>query len=339
MFHKIFVEDEVKDHWRTSAILKNFSSAQMRVIDRIDHVFGKVKKPYLHKRTHLNLYVGKKRGVLIKPAPQAYGVSLAPHYYFIHAYNCPYECEYCYLQGYFSSPDLVIFINHEEIGEEIKRLALEHEKAGPIWFHGGEFSDSLALASLTGELPFYFDLFKDLPWARLELRTKSIRISPLQQLPPQENVIVSYSLGPEEQVKDHDRKTPPLKSRLKAIKALVQRGHPVGVHLDPIIYHDEFERHYRELLEQFIQVLPPPQLQYISLGVIRFTKRVYREVKRNYPGSSLLAQDFVKSVDGKLRYNDSLKKKILRTLKKICLEKGISEEKIYLCMEDEDDFS
>ena len=50
--------------------------------------------------------------------------------------------------------------------DEILKFAIEIEsviKRHPdqtVWFHAGEFSDSLALTHLTGELPFYFELFK-----------------------------------------------------------------------------------------------------------------------------------------------------------------------------------
>jgi len=334
MFERIFIEKEVKDQLRAKEILKILGRSDFEIIEKIDDIFGKVKKPYLQKRETLNLFIGKKRGSLVKKAPDAYGVLGDPHFYFIHAYNCIYECQYCYLQGYFNSPDLVFFINHEEICQEIEKKILEQENG--IWFHAGEFSDSLALSHLTGELPFLFELFKRYPKATLELRTKSVNIRELQKLNPLENIITSFSLSPEDSIKEFDLKTPPLKHRLNAISKLYQAGHPIGIHFDPIIYEEDFGRKYGDLIEQLRLAMPLEKIRYISLGVVRFTKNVYHQMKKNYPDSSLLAENFSVSFDNKVRYIRPKRLWILQTVKKILMENGIGEDKIYLCMENDE---
>ena len=116
MFEKIFIEEHLENHPKVLEIKNRFKNSELKFIKKVEDVFGRVKKPYLQKRTNLNLFIGEKKGQLVKPAPPAYGLSGEPHYYFVHAYNCIYECNYCYLQGYFQSPDIVIFLNHHEIG-------------------------------------------------------------------------------------------------------------------------------------------------------------------------------------------------------------------------------
>lgn len=71
MFSRILIENEVKDLPTTQKILKRFPSLPYQFIDRIDDVFGRVKKPYLQKRQNLQLFLGKKRGQLVKEAPDA----------------------------------------------------------------------------------------------------------------------------------------------------------------------------------------------------------------------------------------------------------------------------
>lgn len=336
MFEQIFYEQEVALHPATIKLKERFSKVPQVSIENVDDIFGRVRKPYLHKRDSLNLFIGKKRGTLLKEAPPAYGQSGDPHYYFIHAYNCIYECSYCYLQGHFNSPDIVLFVNHDEIGEEIKRIAKETPQNQTPWFHAGEFSDSLALSHLTGELPYYFDLFKSLPQAKLELRTKSANIKELLSLNPLKNIITSFSLSPEKKVKKHDLKTAPLKARLLAIKELAKHGHPIGIHLDPIIYDEDILEEYNQLLSDLFKVLSQESLQYISLGVVRFTKDVFNQMKKNYPDEELLKAEFIKSFDNKIRYPRPMRLWILQKVKQLCLDHGVKEEKIYLCMEDND---
>jgi len=336
MFEKAFVEKDIIDSKRAQSILKSISYKKLEEIEKIEDIFGRVKKPYLQKRTELNIFLGRKKGELVKEAPEAYGTKGDPHYYFVHAYNCIYECQYCYLQGYFHSPDLVIFVNHEEILKEIEKKIDETKEGFTPWFHAGEYSDSLALSNITGELPIYFNFFKKHPRAKLELRTKSANIRELLKISPLKNVITSFSLSPEKAIKSYDLKTPPLKTRLKAMKELSLKGHPIGLHLDPVIFEDDFENSYRKLLKEISESISLKNLEYISLGVVRFSKTVFHQVKKNYPDSPLLAEDFVKGSDGKVRYKRPMRYWILNTLKQICIDFAAHPEKVYLCMEDED---
>ena len=99
MFNTVFVE---KDQYQSAQeLLSKIKYRDLKVIDKIEDIWGRVKKPYLQKRTTLNLFIGRKKGQLLKEAPSAYGVGSEKHFYYIHAYNCIYECEYCYLHFYF----------------------------------------------------------------------------------------------------------------------------------------------------------------------------------------------------------------------------------------------
>ena len=323
----------MRDHPRVLKFLSSFPNIPLQEIEEIDKIFNRVKKPYLQKRDNLQAFLGRKRGSLVKPAPDAYGLSGSPHYYFIHSYNCLYECQYCYLQGYFNSPDLVFFLNHEEIGDKIKEVCDSHPEQEEVWFHAGEFSDSLALSHLTGELPYYFSLFQTLPKARLELRTKSANIKELKSLSPQKNITVSFSLSTADQVKTFDLKTPPLKTRLKAMRELQDLGHPIGIHIDPVIYEDDFEEKFAVLFDEMKNQLDLSAVHYVSLGVVRFTKDVYHQVQKNYPDSPLHGADWVKSFDQKVRYSRPLRNWMLGKIKSLGLAAGFNEEQIYLCME------
>jgi spore photoproduct lyase len=331
MFEKVFVEEEVRKHPRTEHLLSKIKKDPI-FINQIDDYFGRVRKPYLQKRDNLNLFIGKKRGKTVKMAPDAYGLSGEPHYYFIHAYNCIYECEYCYLQGYFNSPDIVFFINHEDIALEMKSL-IESNKESGIWFHAGEFSDSLAMSHFTGEIPFYFDFFKKYPKAKLEFRTKSANTRELEKMVPLSNVITTFSLSPQERAEKTDRGCPPISTRILAMEKLYKMGHPLGLHLDPIIHDDDLFSSYEQLLDDITEKIPANFFEYVSIGVVRFTKDVYRQVQLNYPESDLLVGEFIKPEDGKVRYPGPLRKYILNRIQKMCLEKGFKNEAVYQCME------
>ena len=215
MFNTVFIEKDLMNSSTTKSVLAKVPHKEMIEIDRYDEVFEKVKKPYLQKRDNLNLFLAKKRGQIVKEAPDAYGLGNSKHFYFVHAYNCIYECEYCYLQGYFNSPDIVWFLNHDEIISEIDSVVKQNPGS---WFHAGEFSDSLAVSHFTKELPLYIDYFRKNKSAKLELRTKSSNIKALESIEPTDNLYVTFSLSPAQTAKSIDRKASPIKHRLLAIK-------------------------------------------------------------------------------------------------------------------------
>jgi len=334
MFKRIFVEESIRDQEKVKQILRYFKRSSVTTISKVEDIFGVVNKPYLQKRFNRNLLIGVKKGKLLRDSPDAYGPANGPHFCIAHAYNCIYECVYCYLQGYFTSPDLVWFINHQDFIQEIERVTLSLPENETPWFHAGEYVDSLALTHISGELPLFFELFKRLPQARLELRTKSVNIKTLLKLDPVPSVITSFTLSPQLWIDHYESKTPRLASRIKAMKALYEHGHKIAFHLDPIIYEEHFESAYRELLEQICKTLSPTSFDYVSLGALRFSRQVFAQIKHNYPNSRLLAAEFIKGFDKKVRYNHPTRMGLLKKVKELCLNAGITEDKIYLCMEE-----
>ncbi len=330
MFSKVLIEKDILDHPNAQKILSNLKNQEPIIIDDFQNYWGKVKKPYLQKRENLNLFIAKKKGQLIKQTPDAYGSGKAPHFYFIHAYNCIYECEYCFLQGYFNTPDMVFFVNHEDIIKEMEEITKIHPEA---WFHAGEFSDSLALNHITDELDLYWDFFEKHPQAKLELRTKSVNIKNVLKLRPLENTLVTFSLSPQNISKEFDLKTPSTKARINALSKLSDSGFQLGIHLDPMIYSSSFKDEYEELINNLLENVKKEQIQYVSLGVVRYTKDVYKEVRNNYPDSNLHAGPYIKSFDEKIRYSKPTRNWMFNTVKDLLLSSGIKEEKIYLCME------
>jgi spore photoproduct lyase len=332
MFNTVFIEKDVLHNKYTQRILEKVKFKTQKEVENVDDIWGRVKKPYLQKRETLNLFIGNKKGAKVKEAPPAYGHGKEKHFYFIHAYNCIYECQYCYLQGYFNTPDVVLFVNHSEIIDEMREIVKEHPDA---WFHAGEYSDSLALSHITNEFEEYFEFFKEHPKAKLELRTKSVNIKSLESLTALSNTYVSFTMSSHTGGKAFDFKCPSVKARLIAIEKLVKKGYSIGLHFDPIIYHEGFKEEYQEVIKSLEKILPDNQLGYISVGVVRFTKDVYREVEKNYPDSLITKQDYIKSFDNKIRYNGPMRMWMMNSIKDSLINHGkFSENKIYFCMEE-----
>ena len=330
MFKKVFVENKLKDTPKVNHILSKVKYNDVLFIEDYESVFEKVKKPYLQKRDNLNLFLASKKGELVKEAPEAYGLGKEKHFYFVHAYNCIYECEYCYLQGYFNSPDIVWFLNHEEVINEISNIAIKYPGS---WFHAGEYSDSLSLSHITGEIPLYHEYFKNNPGVSLELRTKSANIRELKKITPINNLYITFSLSPQNVAKEIDLKAAPIKARLRAINELALLGFAIGIHFDPVIIQENWQEEYQELVKQISSSISLSDVSFFSIGVVRFTKDVYRSFKVNYPQSSIKTGSFITSFDDKVRYPRSIRMNAMRFIKELCVNYGADEDSIYLCME------
>jgi spore photoproduct lyase len=225
-------------------------------------------------------------------------------------------------------------VNHEDILKEMDACLKNHPQQN-VWFHAGEFSDSLALSHLTGELGLYVEFCRKNPQAIIELRTKSANVREMLKLDPTPNFVISFSISPSVTAKNVDLKTPPIEVRLKAMLELQKCGWKVAAHFDPVIYIEDFRENYRELLKNMKDLELLGDLQYLSLGVVRFTKEVYREIEKNYPDSLIHSGPMIKSFDGKIRYNRPMRMWILETLKQIAIEEGVEANKVYFCMESE----
>ncbi|MCB1145960.1 MAG: hypothetical protein KDK38_04105 [Leptospiraceae bacterium] len=330
---RIIVENQVKDSSYVKNILDKMKHREIVFIDNYTDWFGRYHKPYLDKRNNLQLFLARKQGKTVKPAPEAYGVSGEPHYYFVHAYNCIYECEYCYLQGYFRSPDLVLFTNHDEIRDSMTEIARSFNSN--VWFHAGEFSDSLALSHITEEWAEYSNWLQQHPNAKIELRTKSANLRGLKNVNPHENLIISYSIAPEDQVSRYDHSASALDARLRALQKLYQRGFKLGLHCDPVIYNPKVFENYRNLFLKIKHFLPLETIEYLSIGMVRFAKDTFSALNQNYPQSALLAEEFVTGSDGKKRYARHIRLRTLNKLKEIAIESGFRSESVYICMEED----
>jgi len=327
----LYLDEAVEGNPYAEKIFKSLEPQQTVRFREFNSVFQNRK--YLSKREHTNVIVTQKHGELIKEAPRAYGYGQSErHYYHIHAYNCVYECQYCFLQGYFKSPDLVFFVNHDQILQAIEEKLLAFPKER-LWLHSGEFSDSLALSHISGELPLYFDFFRKHTHAFLELRTKSSNLSALRRETPSDNIIVSFSLSGERQAAEFDALAPRVTKRIDALSETLNLGYRGAIHFDPIIFSNDWQEDFENTVKYLRSKINPNKIIYVSLGVVRFSKVVFQAIKSNYPASNLLARHYIIGEDHKVRYVKPFRLAILETAQEILKKHGFSEEQIYFCME------
>jgi spore photoproduct lyase len=246
--------------------------------------------------------------------------------------GCVLSCSYCILKYYINADGIKI---HNDIPYIISQIevSIEQDEGHVLRFGTGELSDSLALDRkyrLNAPLVEYFGGRKR---ALLELKSKWASID---HLAPYLNpyTIISFSVAPQRSIDREERGTSPLYKRLKAARKAQALGCFVGLHFDPVIIYDGFEKDYEYLIEDIGRFLDPSRIIWISLGLLRFPPKLLDHFIDN-ERRNLLHGEFIRGEDGKYRYIKGERVKVYRMLYQQL--KAIEDNLfVYLCMERSD---
>lgn len=243
--------------------------------------------------------------------------------------GCVLFCSYCILRCYLNNSEIRISKNIEYIVTQIKEM-IYNEDRHVLRFGTGELSDSLALdRRYRLNIPL-IEFFGDEKKAILELKSKWASIDHLTPF-LNKYTVISFSLAPQRIIESEEKRTSSLKRRLLTLKKAIDRGCYVGLHFDPIIIYEGFEKDYQYMIEDICRVVDLKRVIWISLGLLRFPKTLYRiflEERR----TNLLYGEFVRGEDGKFRYLKKERIRVYRYLYELLKEKENSLF-IYLCME------
>ncbi len=236
--------------------------------------------------------------------------------------NCIYDCDYCYLQGMFPSANVVMFVNHEDY---LAQTALELEK-GPMYLAISYDTDLLAFENIIPYSKNWIDFTRNHPDLTIEIRTKSSNFRSIKQLEPAENVILAWTLSPDEIIEKYEKKTPPLRSRLRALNDAIEAGWQVRICFDPMLKIPGWENYYSNMVEQVMNTIPYEKVRDFSIGVFRMNKEYLRRIRRHRTDTDILFQDF--EVENGISTYHSVDRRRMETLIAGKLAKYISEKRI-----------
>jgi spore photoproduct lyase len=199
----------------------------------------------------------------------------------------------------------------------------------------GEFTDSLIWEPWTDLSRRLVLRFAGQERAVLELKTKTVNIGGLLDLPHRRKTILAWSLNTEQVIGSEERGTAALGARLRAAAHAAQAGYPVAFHFDPVVVTDGCEEEYRQVVERLFAAIAPEQIVWISLGAFRFMPDLKPIIQRRFPESRIVYGEFIAGLDGKARYFKPLRMRILRSLAQAILNRA-PQACVYLCMEDDE---
>ncbi len=247
-------------------------------------------------------------------------------------HNCPFECTYCFLQNYLNDGMTKVVSDVGALMSEV-RSKIEVEPGRLFRIGTWELGDSLALEGETGQAASLIKEFSRLRNAVLELKTKSDRVDNILGVEHKGKTVVSWSLNTEYVTGTEELRTAPLGRRLEAMRKIVNAGYLIGLHFDPMILHDGWERGYATLVKSVFETVSAEKVAWISIGSLRFNPEMKKKIENNYPESRLTCSEMVLGDDAKMRYVKPVRVEMYRTLYRE-MKKYISKENlVYLCME------
>lgn len=288
MIDLIYIEEACRGHPRVERICARFPDAARVYCGHYREVFNPAAQNFRLQKRRPALILARKPEGHVLPVPQGYGLGGGGNYYFSHMLNCVYDCRYCFLQGMYRSAHYVVFVNFEDFEQAIAAQAAREEGDAP-WFFSGYDCDSLALEPVTGFMSSILDLFAGLPGARLEVRTKSTQIRSLRARPALPNVVVAFSFTPEAVSRELEHRVPALNKRIAALAELADRGWPVGLRFDPVIYDPGYRAQYDELFERVFGAVHPDAVHSVTVGAFRLPKEFHARIAGLYPDEPLFA--------------------------------------------------
>lgn len=333
-FDRIFIDTQSLESELATRAFEVFPEEKIEVLDKppLSHVRGPLSAKEFAQSKRL-LWITPFKGQFFKRCPGSRPGLMCCNYYVLNwGTQCDMNCSYCYLQSFINSPVTTLYSNIDSALEELKSIGVD-SKDKKIRIGTGETVDSLSLDDFTLHSRKLIDFFRDYPNWTLEFKTKSAKVEQFLDCESPGNVVVSWSINPQEVISREEHLTASLDERLSAARKCLDHGFQVAFHIDPMIYHQEWKANYTLLAQEIKNRFQPSEVNVMSVGALRFQPEQRHMMKERFGKESLVNQgEMFKSRDGKLRYDAELRSEMFNHL--LGEFRGHSKDwKIFLCME------
>lgn len=312
----LFIEKKAWNLEETQEILKKFPNAKRIPISSYKDILNPSGGDWMFQKRNQVLVLAKREGEFYYD-----GSSFTPTFGFEHFYyntlaiNCLFDCNYCYLQGMFPNPHLVLFVNNRNYLEKTQQLL--EEKKQPVYLALSYDTDLLALEKFYPYCKEWIAFTTQNPLLTIEIRTKSTSVETFLEFPPSERVVPSFTLAPQRVIDVHEPMTPSLDSRIKAIKKLTDRGWKVRICLDPVIAVDDWKYHYQVLVNKLKQSISVDAIREFSVGVFRMNKKYLQNIRKQRPEAGVLFSPHLVANKDMVEMKPSMKNEILEFVQEI----------------------
>jgi spore photoproduct lyase len=319
------VESAIADGALVATLRKNLPGASFETVERVADTV--CFDPEI-------LEVVDFRGRFLKSCPGTRHYHCCGYRILHFGTQCSLDCSYCILQAYLNQPNLRLFGNIDEMLGELSDILAQNQSC----LHRigtGEFTDSLLLDPFTELSRLLVPYFAATPNAVLELKTKTNFVKNLCRLDHKGHTIMAWSLNSGQVRKQEEPFAAAIAERLDAARFCSGEGYFLAFHFDPIIDYPGWKAGYARTLDRLFAAVDPARIVWISLGAFRFMPELKGIVGIRHPSSRIVYGEFVRGLDGKMRYFRDIRTEFYSFMVDRILDVDPSLC-IYLCMESDD---
>ena len=293
-FSHIYVESQSIDSDIAEQSFKRFPKAKIIEIEDYKKIFNRNGQDFQIQKLSTKLILAKKQPPFIYPATDIIQDSgFSNFYYCTPILNCIYNCEYCFLQGMYSSANIVVFTNTEEVKDAVKKQILERKSPDePLLLSLSYNTDILALENILPLTKQWINFANNTDDLFMEIRTKSGLTSSFNKLKPSEKILFAWTLSPNNVIQKYEHKTPLLERRIKSIQKIVDSGWPVRLSFDPILIYPNWKEDYKQMFERIKESISGDKIFDITIGVFRMSEDFFHRIKKTKPHSDLFYNNY-----------------------------------------------
>ncbi len=262
----IYYEKEIFDYTLGEELMKKYENIPKHEIENhnnIEEMRSKSNKEFMNMKR--NLIIGVRKTHKFVPNHKTSDF-LVPY----TSSGCTAACMYCYLVcNYNKCAYLRLFVNREKMLEKIIKTAEKADKE--LTFEIGSNSDLILENTITNNLVWTIENFKDSKKGELTLPTKFSMVEPILGLDHQGKITIRMSVNPKEIINRVELGTSSLEKRIQAINQLNEAGYKTGILIAPIIMIEDWKQKYHELIKELEAKLTPKSKSKVFFEVIFMT--------------------------------------------------------------------
>lgn len=262
----IYYEKEILDYTLGEELMKKYENIPKHEIENhnnIEEMRSKSNKEFMNMKR--NLIIGVRKTHKFVPNHKTSDF-LVP--YTSSGYTA--ACMYCYLVcNYNKCAYLRLFVNREKMLEKIIKTAEKADKE--LTFEIGSNSDLILENTITNNLVWTIENFKDSKKGELTLPTKFSMVEPILGLDHQGKITIRMSVNPKEIINRVELGTSSLEKRIQAINQLNEAGYKTGILIAPVIMIEDWKQKYHELIKELEAKLTPKSKSKVFFEVIFMT--------------------------------------------------------------------
>lgn len=322
-FSHIYIEKRAKNYPLTKEILSKLTNAQIVEIEHYKDIFNRYNQNYRKQKESMKLILAiKEDNFLYEGSSLIQNQGYKNFFYTPIMLNCLYDCHYCFLQGMYTSANIVLFVNMDDFFSSVEQKLSELNDE--MFLSISYDTDLLATEKLFGITKKWIEFSQKFNNLKLEVRTKSANYSSIAKVSSSKNIFLNWTLSPEVVVEKYEDKTPSLKARVNDLKKAIEDGWSVAIVIDPIVVVDDFEEVYREFINYIFSEIEPEKIDSVIIGVFRMSNSYLKKIKKSGLASDIIYYPYLLK-DNIATYENE---EYLTNFIKDELKKFIAEDKI-----------